>query len=176
MMDRVRVFVRTTGRILKRAPIHLLLLSISAGLALGAWSLQASAAKDFVQATQIQQRTVPESDAAPPSPKENLAIIASLERGIEVRRQIDEQLRSIESSVTALSAQQGEASDVTTIALAEMERIAAALGGAGRSARTAVGKLDDLRARLRASSRLARLIAEELEELDRSFGPPVGRP
>jgi hypothetical protein len=161
---------------LTSAPVYVLLLGLAACASLGAWSLQGSAAADLLQAKEFQQREVPNSDASPPSPEQNRRIIASLDQGIDVRRQIDEQLRSIESSVISLSERQTEARDVTQLALKEIERIAEALGGADRSATAAVGRLDTLRDRLRSSARIARLIARELAELDRKMGPSVGRP
>jgi hypothetical protein len=119
----------------------------------------------------VQSKEVGSDDGAPPSAADNRAIIASLERGIAVRKKIDEQLQLIESSVANLAQRQAEAEEITRLAFEEVGAIGRALGGASGAARRSVDRLGDLRLELRRSAELARAIAEELEELDRKMGP-----
>lgn len=175
-MSRVAAAVGRVRTWFSAAPLAVLLVSAAAASSLIAWSFQASAASDLQEAKRVQERDTTAEGGDPPSPKQNRQIIASLNESIEVRRQIDEQLQRIEASVLALSGSQRAADQVTETALDEVQRIAAELGGAGKEARSAVGRLGDLKAKLRSSARLAELIADELAELDRKMGPSAGRP
>lgn len=172
----VRDVARSGWRALASVPVIILLLGGAATASIGAWAFQASAAADFGEARVLQGRDIASSGVEPPSPEQNREIIANLDRGISVRRQIDTQLQSIEASVAALSEQQTLAGEVTNRALEEVRLIARSLGGANEAASSAVGRLGSLRQQLKTSVRLARLIAEELEELDRKMGPDGGRP
>ena len=175
-MNRVASILSSIRSWLRAAPIVVLLLIGSATASILAWSLQASAAADLQEARRVQERDTTAEGGKPPSPEQNREIIASLNESIAVRQLIDEQLQRIEASVQALSGSQRAADAVTVAALSEIERIAAELGGAGRAARSAVGRLGQLEAKLRSSARLADLIADELAELDRKMGPSAGRP
>ena len=154
--------------------VTVLLCIASTGASLGAWQLQRSAAEDLIEARVVQSRKIGSNDSPPPSPAENRAIIASLDRGIAVRKKIDDQLRAIESSVASLAIRQQEAEDITKLAYREVAAIGRALGGATGAAQRSVTRLGRLRLQLRDSAELARAIAEELEELDRKMGPGGG--
>lgn len=175
-MSRGAGIVARLGGLLGAAPATVLLLIVAACASLVAWSLQASAAADLREAGGVQARETGGEGGQPPSAGQNRRIIETLDTSIEVRRLIDEQLQRIEASVAALSGSSADARGITEAALGEVRRIAAELGGAAKAARSSVGRLGKLQARLRASARLARLIAEELEELDRKMGPSAGGP
>ncbi len=150
------------------AAVALAVASVGFGIA---WSLQVSAASILSRTAEIQGAEVPESDAAPPDVDVNFAILDSLKESIEIRRQIDGLLGEIEGNVDDLRSQQGRAEDISGLARNELTRIGATLGGVADAAEQTVADLQTLEDRLARSRQLARLIAEELEELDEGFGP-----
>jgi hypothetical protein len=169
----IRALLGSARRLVGRTSATVMLLAAATGASLIAWSLQASAAANLRAAAVVQARETA-GGGEPPSPTENRRIIETLDRSIEIRRQVDEQLQRIEASVAALSGSSGAARDIAEAVLVEVGRIGAELGGAGRAARFSIDRLAALRGQLRASLRLAEKIAEELEELDRKLGPSAG--
>jgi hypothetical protein len=139
-----------------------------------AWHVQSDAAAVFEEAIRIQNEEVPESDAAPPDIEDNQAIIETVERSIVIRKQVDGLLGEVEELVDSLQQRQVEAVAITALASRELSMIARNLDSSATSAQASSAKLAALRGHLTTSARLAALIAEELEELDRSFGPSVG--
>ena len=155
--------------------ITVVLLAIGAAGSLAGWALQGRAADAFRDAKDLQSRET-ESDTQPPSPKENEAIIAALGDAIEVRRSIEEVLVSIESDVRFLSDQQAQAQQITGQADSQLNAIGGSLAASVEASARSIDRLSRLERLLRRSSVLARLIAEELEELDRNMGPSAGGP
>jgi len=140
-----------------------------------AWYVQADAAATFEEAIRIQNQEVPESDAAPPAVEDNQAIIETVERSIVIRKRVDGLLGEVEELIDSLKQRQVEAVAITARARRELSMIALSLDSSATSAQASSGKLVSLRGHLATSARLAALIAQELEELDRSLGPPAGR-
>jgi hypothetical protein len=160
---------------MKPWPVALVLLAV-ATFALGsAWQLQATAAADLARARDLQDVEVPDPGGEPPRPGENRRILESLRDSIDIRRDIEGTLQRVEAAVRSLSIRQAESALTSESARRELGRIATALGGAVDAAGVSVSTLGTLHGRLHKSARLARLIAEELEELDRRLGPTVPR-
>ena len=155
--------------------LTIVLLAIGTAGSLGGWALQGRAADAFRDAKDLQSRET-EADTEPPSPSENEAIIAALGDAIEVRRSIEEVLVSIENDVRFLSDQQTQAREITGQADTQLTAIAGSLAASVDASARSVERLSRLERLLRRSSVLARLIAEELEELDRNMGPSAGGP
>jgi hypothetical protein len=151
------------------------LLGIAVILMAGAWQLQSSAAHDLQRAQEAQDRDVPESDSEPPDPDDYRAILDTLEHSIEIRRDIELQLQAIEGSIASLEGRQTEAAETATSAREALVAIANALGGAADASNSSLDRVSVLQDRLGLSARLARLIAQELEELDHKLGPTAGR-
>ena len=147
------------------------LLALAVVLAGGAWRLQATAADDLAAAIQVQEKEVPESDSPPPDLGDYRLILDTLDRSIKIRRRIDGLLSTIERRVSGFQDQQRTAREVSTTGKEEVDAIAALLGGASKSTRSTVARLRALGDAIDLSAELSRLIAEELEELDRSLGP-----
>jgi hypothetical protein len=140
----------------------------------GAWQLQNTAAHDLAGAQEAQSREVENVDSSPPDPKDYEAILATLEHSIEIRKAIEVQLQAIESSVAALEGRQAEAARTAATAREELLRIARALGGAVEASGASLERVSILESRLQISARLARLIVQELAELDHKLGPTAG--
>ncbi|MGH2750912.1 MAG: hypothetical protein ACRDK3_08590 [Actinomycetota bacterium] len=155
--------------------ITLGLLSVSAFAAFVAWQLQSAAGGALERAEAIQTTEVPADDAASPDLRQYRAILERLDESIVIRGAIDERLAEIEAIVAELRTMQEEATSISDQATDETQRIGGALGGALEATRTSTRGLGSVRARLEISARLAGRIAQELEELDRSLGPTVGR-
>lgn len=151
--------------------LSLILLAASVALTTGAWQLQRKASNDLAGAIELQQKEIDEPDRETPSLEDYRAIIASLERATEIRRRIESDLARIEATVDQLRQRQVEAGVLTDEAGSRLGEIAGALGAAARSSASSLDELRTLGSRIRTSAGLARLIAEELEELDRRFGP-----
>ncbi|MGH2755511.1 MAG: hypothetical protein ACRDLB_13920 [Actinomycetota bacterium] len=145
---------------------------VFAGLA---WSIQADAASTSREAIRVQNEEVPESDAPPPDVDEYQAILDTLDRSIAIRKRVDGLLVEVEELVGSLRRRQVEAASIAESAQQELRMIAADLYSSVTSARASSRKLNSLEGDLAVSARLAALIAEELEELDRSLGPSLGR-
>jgi hypothetical protein len=160
---------------MKPWPVALVLLGVATFALGGAWQLQATAAAELAQARHLQDVEVPDPGGAPPRPDENRRIRDSLRDSIDIRRDIEGTLQGVEAAVRSLSTRQAESALASERAGRELERIATALGGAVDASGASVRRLGTLRKRLQMSARLARLIAEELEELDRRLGPTVPR-
>lgn len=150
------------------------LLAVSVGCGAGAWRLQADATDTLVRALAVQRSEVPEAPGEPPSLEEYRQVIDALQRSISLRQGIDDVLSEVESAVLSLRESQGAASAVAVGAEGEVAEIGALLGGARESAGRSLERLGELGGSLETSVRLARLIAEELEELDRKLGPSAG--
>ena len=155
---------------------------LAAGLLAGAvavgalaWLVQTDAAATYDEAIRVQNADVPESDAAPPAISDNKAVIATLERSIVIRKRVDGLLGEVEDLIDSLRRRQAEALAVAARSRSELEMIATNLDSSATAALASERQLGVLRARLATSADLADKIAEELEELDRSFGPTVGR-
>ena len=140
-----------------------------------AWSIQAEAASTTRETIRVQNREVPESNAAPPDIDEYQAILDTLDRSIGIRRRVDGLLAEVEELVGNLHQRQVEAAGITETARRELGMIAGNLYSSVISARASSRRLGSLDGDLALSARLAALIAEELEELDRSLGPSLGR-
>jgi hypothetical protein len=154
--------------------IAAILLGIALLLMAGAWQLQSRAGADLEAAQEAQSRETQESDSEPPDPDDYRAILATLEHSIVIRRDIEEQLQAIESSIASLESRQAEAAVTASTARDALLAIARALGGAADASNASLGSVDTLKDRLGVSAELARLIAEELEELDHKLGPTAG--
>ena len=153
--------------------ITVILLAIGAAASLGGWLFQERAADAFRDAKELQARETT-SDAEPPSPDENEAIIAALQDAIEVRRSIESVLVRIEDDVEFLSSQQEQAQQITGQADEQLGAIGGSLAVSVEASSQSIARLGGLEKALRRSTALAHLIAEELEELDRNMGPSAG--
>lgn len=144
-------------------------------LGLGGWILQSSATSALQKALEVQQREVPDDGGAPPSLGQYRAVVTTIEDSIGIRQNIDSLLGGIESDVEALVATQSDSRRVVADALDSLTSIAGKLDSSVTSARDSSDRLSALRERLRRTYVLARLIADELEELDESMGPSAER-
>ncbi len=153
--------------------VSLGLLGAAAFLALAAWQVQASALSDINRARQVQDSEVPDSDSPPPDLEQYAAILDTLDESIKIRRDIDERLAKLESLVGSFESRRKDAEQIAEAGRAQLLAIGRTLGGASGAADRSVKRLGDLGGRIEKSSRLTRLIAEELEELDQSFGPTL---
>jgi hypothetical protein len=160
---------------MKPGPVALVLLAVATFAVGSAWQLQATAAHDLARARYLQSVEVPDPGGDPPQPEENRRILDSLQDSIEIRREIEVTLQRVEGAVRSLSTSQAASEQTSERAERELGHIAAALGGAVDASGASLQRLGTLRDRLDASARLARLIAEELEELDHRLGPTVPR-
>lgn len=154
--------------------ITVILLAVGTVASFGGWLSQERAADAFRGARELQARET-SSDVDPPSPGENEAIIAALQDAIEVRRSIEAVLVRIEDDVSFLSDQQEQAQQITGQADEQLSAIGGALAASVEASTQSVTRLGRLEDALRRSAELARLIAEELEELDRNMGPSADR-
>ena len=154
--------------------ITIVALAIGAGGSLLGWALQGRAADAFRDARELQSRET-HSDAEPPSPDENEAIIAALGDAIGVRRSIESVLVRIEGDVRFLSEQQEQAQTIAGQADEQLTAIGGSLAASVDASAHSITRLSRLKGALQRSAELARLIAEELEELDRNLGPSAGR-
>jgi hypothetical protein len=152
------------------------LLGIAAVLSVVAWRFEAAAAADLARAREVQGREVPEGGGRPPTLDQYHDILATLERSVAIRREIDEVIAEIEDTIAGLGARQEEALGVVRGALGDIAAIGRDLDASVEAARTSGAELRSLERRLARTAALARAIAGELEELDRSFGPTVGGP
>ena len=153
------------------ARVTLVCLAVAASAFALAWQMQSSAAAALLRAQELQQAEVPEDEGPPPKVQDYRDILTVLQESLEVRKRIDGLLTEVEGAIAELRTLQTEADEISTLALEELEAIAATLGGAIDAAGGSLNGLRSLDARLNTSERLARLIAEELEELDRKLGP-----
>lgn len=163
----------TRALTLLRGASVLILLSAAALFAGIAWQLQSSATNDIERARSVQQDDVGDDSSSPPKVGEYRQILATLDRSLTIRKNIDASLARIERAVAALQGEQDKAADISAAGAAEIKGIATALGSAAGSARAVTSALDALEGRLDTSRTLSRRIAKELEELDRSFGPTL---
>jgi hypothetical protein len=152
------------------------LLAAASLLMLIAWRVQASAHADLSRASSIQQKEVPESDSKPPNIKQYRAVLDTLNRSIEIRTEIDGRITKLESIVRSLDSRRKDSEEIARASRDQLDAIAVTLGGASGAARRSVKELSGLGDGIVVSARLARLIAEELEELDNNLGPTVDLP
>ena len=157
------------------ARASLVLLAVATACGAGAWRLQAEAGELLKQAVAVQEAEVPEEGGSSPSLEEYQDVVEALEESIALRSRIDALLSRVEELTSALGRQQQEAAAVTAEAESRLDEIGGILGAARTEARRSGEQLTVLLESLGRTPRLARLIAEELEELDRSLGPSVGR-
>ena len=155
------------------AKVSVVLVAIAAGGALAGWQLQGQAADALNEAKVFQAREVA-SQGEPPSAEENEKIIEVLSEAIDVRRSIEEILVQIEDDVLVLRQQQEQAGRITEQADTQLAAIGSSLAGAVDASGSSQRRLGRLEAALGRSATLARLIAQELEELDRKMGPSAG--
>jgi hypothetical protein len=156
--------------------VSVVLLGAAAVFTVAAWQVQSSALSDIKRAEEVQESEVPESDSRPPDLQQYAAIVDTLDKSIQIRTSIDERLAKLESFVGSLESRREDAEKIARDGRSQLLAIGRTLGGAAGAANRSVKRLDDLGARTATSSRLSRLIAEELEELDRSFGPTLKLP
>lgn len=151
------------------------LLLLTAAVLLGAlaWQMQSSAVADLQRARSVQEDEVGGDSGAPPKVAQYRKILDTLDRSLRIRKDIDADLGRIERTVAALQGEGDEAAAISEAGGGEIERIAKTLGSAAGSARAVTDALGTLEGRLSTSRSLSRQIAEELEELDRSFGPTL---
>ena len=153
--------------------ISLVLVTVAAAGALAGWQLQGQAADALNEAKVFQSREVA-SQGEPPSAEENEKIIVVLSEAIDVRRSIEEILVQIEDDVRVLREQQEQAGRITEQADTQLAAIGSSLAGAVNASGSSQRRLGRLESALARSGVLARLIAEELEKLDRKMGPSAG--
>ena len=158
-------------RLLAPGPLAVALLALALAAAGVAWWLQAAAGADLKQAAIVQGREVPDPGGEPPNIADYEAILEELTEAIGVRQNIENRLVIIEDAVATLNQQRTEALGRTVAGAEALDDIGARLGAAVEAAGASRTRLGVLDSRLEESARLARLIAEELEELDRSLGP-----
>jgi hypothetical protein len=141
-----------------------------------AWQMQTSAGDSLAAARSLQEAEVPDGGAEPGDVDDYRAIVDTLDRSIEIRSEIDGLLGEVERIMRGLNATQGEAVATATTTRREIARIGRTLDGSVDASDDALAGLRALREKLRRSGVLARRIADELEELDESLGPPAARP
>ena len=151
-------------------------LGVAVALFAGAWQLQDSAATDLAEAKRLQSAEAEGGGGEPPKVSDNRQIVAVLQESIGIRRDIESDLVAIEDAIHSLQARQLDAAQTTAGARVELAGIADALAGSVAASKESRAGLGTLTRRLRTSARLAALIAEELEELDRKMGPTAGGP
>ena len=151
-------------------------LAAAVALFAGSWQLQETAATDLAGAQRLQGREADGGGGAPPKVSHNRQIIAVLQESIGIRRDIEGDLLAIEDAIHSLQARQLDAAQTTASARQELAGIARALAVSVAAAEGSQRGLGVLTGRLRSSARLAALIAQELEELDRKMGPTAGGP
>lgn len=162
---------------LRHAPSKLaaLILVIAVAFTGIAWQVQAAAARALTRAHELQERDTDDDGSPPPSTAENRHVLAVLDESIRIRKEIDDMLGVVESSVAGLRRSQSRSQAIAVSGRRQLEAIGGALGGSVGATRSSVARLRQLDSSLDTSVTLARLIAEELEELDRRLGPTVGR-
>ncbi len=111
--------------------------------------------------------------SAPTSISDYEAILDSLDESIALRAEIDSTLGDVELIIDSLSQRSTDARATAASSRAELAAIARVLSAAVGSSRSAFDDLDALEGVLGTSADLARLIADELKELDRRLGPTV---
>lgn len=158
-------------RLLRPHTLVIVFLTLAAVALSAAWKVQHDAADLLAEARAINAATVPESDTAAPSADVNREIIDNLDRAVVVRATIDSSLRQILDVVRGVGERQSQSRALLSDAAASLDAITAHLGdGVGAAEGSSSGLTRTTRS-LRVSFRLARAIAEELEELDRKLGP-----
>lgn len=162
-------------KLLAPGPLAVVFLALAVAAVGAAWQLQASAGADLRQAAALQAREVPDPGGDPPDIADYEAILEELTEAIRVRQKIESRLVIIEDTVALLNQQRTEGVARTSEGAEALADIGASLGAAVEAARASRTRLDGLESRLEVSARLARLIAEELEELDRRLGPSADR-
>ena len=177
-MDPKRLDVRRVSwSALKHAPATLAALIFVAAIVFTgiAWQVQAAAARALTRAHELQERDTGDEGSPPPSTAENKEVLAVLDESIRIRQEIDDMLAVVESSVAGLRQSQSRSQAIAVSGRRQLVAIGGALGGSVGATRSSVTRLRQLDSSLDTSVILARLIAEELEELDRKLGPTVGR-
>lgn len=154
--------------------LSLLLLAAATIAGASAWAIQASAAADLEEAYGVGQREVPSDDSPPPDLEDYRAILDTISRSVEIRRDVDALLTQVEDTVARFEEQRAQAGEITSGAMEELTAIARGLDSSIEAAMTSDRKLSVLRSRLARSAQLAAAIAAELEELDESLGPSIG--
>ena len=143
-------------------------------LAMGAaWKAQDRASDLLAEARAINEATVPESETDAPSPEVNREIINNLDRAVVVRAEIDRSLQEILELVRGVDQRQRSSRELLAQASDDLSGITLLLDHAVAEASGSSTGLRRTTGDLKVSRRLARLIAEELEELDRKLGPTL---
>lgn len=152
--------------------ISLGLLAAAVVMMLASWGLQSEATGNLERAEALSARDV-EEEGSPEVIADYRAVLDSLNESIEIRTEIDAMLTDVEGIIVALQEQSDGARETADESRDELEAIARILGGAVGSARSSFDDLRGLEDTLRASGRLANLIADELETLDHKLGPTL---
>jgi hypothetical protein len=152
------------------------LLAVAGLVALSAWRVQSSALSDIERARKVQEAEVPDSNSQPPDPDDYAGIVQTLKKSIEIRTDVDKKLSTLESLIRSFDARRKDSEDIAEASRSELGLIGRTLGGAAGAADRSVTRVRDLGGKIGTSARLSRLIAEELEELDRSLGPTLELP
>ena len=152
------------------ASLSCLLLMVAAVAMGSAWRVQDMATEKLTEAKRVQDRTVPEASAAPPSPKVNRKILDNLATAKQVRTDIDASLREIGLSVTGLRGRLGDSEQIALSTRKTIRALATAMAASSGPASVTARELHDAVVTLRDSGRLGRAILRELRELDRKTG------
>lgn len=158
------------------AKLATLFLSIAVIAMFIAWQEQRAAGDALATARRIQNIEIPDSGAEPASARDYREIVRSLDESIAIRTRVDGLLSDVEEIVTGLNETQRRAIATAATTRDDVGRIGRVLAGSVRASRDSIDGLRTLQARLARSAELGHAIAEELEELDRSLGPPVVLP
>lgn len=151
---------------------------LAAAVAAGAyaWQVQRGAADLLERARALQQASGQGGGSAGPELADYRAVLTTLERSVAIRRDIDRLVSRAETIVASFERSRRAALDTAAAAATELAGTAAELGAAARAARAGARVLGPLAEHLARAVRLARLIAAELAELDRSLGPKAPAP
>jgi hypothetical protein len=156
--------------------LTIVFLSIAVVAMFSAWRLQTSAGDALAQARVLQEAEPPDGGAEPGSVEDYQAIVDSLDRSIAIRSRIDGLLGDVESIINGLNKTQEGAIATARRTREEVARIGRTLDGSLDASRDALEGLQALRDKLGRSRQLGKKIADELEELDESLGPPLVLP
>ncbi len=153
--------------------ISLGLLVAAVVMMFASWGLQSEAAGNLEQAGALSGADLEDGGPEGESIGDYQAILDSLNESIEIRTEIDAMLTDVEGIIVALQQQSDAARTTADESRTELDMIARTLGGAVEAARSSFDDLAGLEDTLRIAGRLADLIADELESLDRKLGPTL---
>lgn len=149
------------------------LLASAVVMMLASWGLQSEAAGNLERAGALSAADLEDGGPGGESIADYRAVLESLNESIEIRTEIDAMLTDVEGIIVALQEQSDAARTTADESRAELDMIARTLGGAVGAARSSFDDLGGLEDTLRIAGRLADLIADELETLDRKLGPTL---